>query len=184
MINHRARYGRHNPDESYVAHAFPEQLVDLGEVQMNYAAAGDTSSPAVLLIPGQTESWWGYEAVMPRLAEHFAVWAVDLHGQGRRSMRQRSPRNASNAPATLRDLCATLCGPTRNDFSPHSPRSARDPLSTRWRAGQRRSAAHCSSRARVLQFDLRPVESALAAARTRSASTAGSTSGHTCATFP
>src|SRR6185503_16667273 len=73
MTNHRARYGPHNPGETYVAHAFPEQLVDLGEVQMNYATAGAASSPALLLIPGQTESWWGYEAAMPRLAEHFQV---------------------------------------------------------------------------------------------------------------
>ena len=39
--------------------------------------------PALLLIPGQTESWWGYEAAMPLLAEHFQVFAVDLRGQGR-----------------------------------------------------------------------------------------------------
>ena len=58
MTNHRARYGPHNPDGTYIAHEFPEQLVDLGEVQMNYATAGAaSSSPALLLIPGQTESW-------------------------------------------------------------------------------------------------------------------------------
>ena len=83
MTKHRARYGPHNPDATYIAHEFPEHLVDLGEVQLNYAALGDESSPALLLIPGQTESWWGYEAAMPRLAEHFEVFAVDLRGQGR-----------------------------------------------------------------------------------------------------
>ena len=83
MTDHRGRYGPHNPDDTYVAHELPEQLVDLGEVQMNYATAGDASSPALLLIPGQTESWWGYEAAMPLLAEHFEVFAVDLRGQGR-----------------------------------------------------------------------------------------------------
>jgi pimeloyl-ACP methyl ester carboxylesterase len=83
MIDHRARYGPHNPDETYVAHDVAEQLVDLGEIQMNYVTAGDPGSPALLLIPGQSESWWGYEAVMPRLAEHFQVHAVDLRGQGR-----------------------------------------------------------------------------------------------------
>jgi pimeloyl-ACP methyl ester carboxylesterase len=83
MTTHRARYGPHNPDDTYVAHEFAERLADLGEVQMNYATAGDASSPALLLIPGQTESWWGYEAAMPRLAEHFEVFAVDLRGQGR-----------------------------------------------------------------------------------------------------
>jgi pimeloyl-ACP methyl ester carboxylesterase len=83
MTTHRARYGPHNPDETYVPHGFAEQVVDLGEVRMNYATAGEGSSPALLLIPGQTESWWGYEAVMPRLGEHFRVFAVDLRGQGR-----------------------------------------------------------------------------------------------------
>jgi len=83
MTSHRSRYGPHNPDETYVAHRFPEHLVDLGEVRMSYATLGEAASPALLLIPGQTESWWGYEAVMPRLAQHFRVFAVDLRGQGR-----------------------------------------------------------------------------------------------------
>lgn len=52
-------------------------------MELNYATAGDPSSPALLLVPGQTESWWGYEAAMPTLAEHFEVFAVDLRGQGR-----------------------------------------------------------------------------------------------------
>jgi len=83
MTDHRSRYGPHNPDETYVAHGIAEYVVDLGEVQMNYATLGDASSPALLLIPGQTESWWGYESAMPLLAEHFEVFAVDLRGQGR-----------------------------------------------------------------------------------------------------
>lgn len=83
MSDHRARYGPHNPDETYVAHEIAEQLVDLGEVRMNYAMLGDASSPALLLVPGQTESWWGYEAAMRLLAEHFQVFAVDARGQGR-----------------------------------------------------------------------------------------------------
>ncbi|HEX3796784.1 MAG TPA: alpha/beta hydrolase [Acidimicrobiales bacterium] len=83
MTEYRARYGPHNPDETYTAHAYEESLADLGEVQMNFATAGQASSPALLLIPGQTESWWGYEAVMLLLAEQFQVYAVDLRGQGR-----------------------------------------------------------------------------------------------------
>lgn len=67
----------------FVDHAFPEQLVDLGEIRMNYAVTGDAAHPALLLIPGQSESWWGYEEVMALLADHFQVFAVDLRGQGR-----------------------------------------------------------------------------------------------------
>ena len=42
-------------------------------------------SPALLLIPGQTESWWGYEKVIPLLEKDFRIYAVDLRGQGRSS---------------------------------------------------------------------------------------------------
>src|SRR6185295_17140810 len=54
-----------------------------GEIEMNYVRAGAAASPALVLVPGQTESWWGYERALPRLAEHFEVFAVDLRGQGR-----------------------------------------------------------------------------------------------------
>jgi pimeloyl-ACP methyl ester carboxylesterase len=77
------RYGPHNPDETYVAHAYPEQLFDTGEVKLNYATAGEAPNPALLLVPGQTESWWGYEAAIGLLKDRFQVFAVDLRGQGR-----------------------------------------------------------------------------------------------------
>jgi pimeloyl-ACP methyl ester carboxylesterase len=77
------RYGPHNPDETYIAHKFPEQLFDTGELKLNYATAGDASNPALLLVPGQTESWWGYEAAMELLQDRFQIFAVDLRGQGR-----------------------------------------------------------------------------------------------------
>lgn len=76
-------FGPHAPETTYVDHAFDEQLFDTGEVQLNYAVAGDPELPPILLIPGQTESWWGYEKALPLLAEHFHAHAVDLRGQGR-----------------------------------------------------------------------------------------------------
>ena len=76
-------FGPQNPDATYVRHSFPEQTFNLGEVEMNYAVAGGDNRPALLLIPGQTESWWGYESAMPLLAERFQAFAVDLRGQGR-----------------------------------------------------------------------------------------------------
>jgi pimeloyl-ACP methyl ester carboxylesterase len=72
------------PDpRTFVAHGFPEQTADLGEVAMNYVVAGEAAKPALLLIPGQTESWWGYEAAIGLLQADFQVYAVDLRGQGR-----------------------------------------------------------------------------------------------------
>jgi pimeloyl-ACP methyl ester carboxylesterase len=76
-------FGPHHPEATYVPHTFRERLCDTGEVAMNYAVAGDAGKPALLLIPGQSESWWGYEAALPLLAQHFQAFAVDLRGQGR-----------------------------------------------------------------------------------------------------
>ena len=69
--------------DTFVPHAFEEHIVDLGEVRMNYVRVGSPNKPALLLIPGQTESWWGYEAALHLLAENFEAFAVDLRGQGR-----------------------------------------------------------------------------------------------------
>lgn len=67
----------------YKPRGFPEHIVDLGEIRMNYSVAGSEADPAILLIPGQTESWWGYENAMRLLSESYQVYAVDLRGQGR-----------------------------------------------------------------------------------------------------
>ncbi len=69
--------------DTFVPHDFDEHLVDLGEIRMNYATAGEAALPALLLIPSQSESWWGYELAMSLLAAHFQVLAIDLRGQGR-----------------------------------------------------------------------------------------------------
>ena len=57
-------YGPDKPQQTYVPHAYPEHTIDLGEVVINYAVTGEPVLPALLLIPGQTESWWGYENAM------------------------------------------------------------------------------------------------------------------------
>jgi len=85
----RLRYGPENPDITYVPHKYKEYLFDTGDAAINYATTGSPDKPAIVLLPGQTESWWGYEPAMGILAEHFQVFAVDLRGQGRSS---RTPR--------------------------------------------------------------------------------------------
>ena len=83
MGRYARAFGPHAPQSTYVGHDYPEQLFDTGEVRLNYAVAGTEGSPPLLLIPGQSESWWGYEAAMGLLGDHFHVHAVDLRGQGR-----------------------------------------------------------------------------------------------------
>ena len=68
MATYANAFGPHAPDDTYVAHGYDEQLFDAGEVEINYVTAGDPSRPALLLIPGQTESWWGYEQALGLLA--------------------------------------------------------------------------------------------------------------------
>jgi pimeloyl-ACP methyl ester carboxylesterase len=67
----------------FVKHAYQEHTVNLGEVVMNYVVSGRETNPALLLIPGQTESWWGFEKAIALLDKDFQVFAVDLRGQGR-----------------------------------------------------------------------------------------------------
>jgi pimeloyl-ACP methyl ester carboxylesterase len=69
--------------DTFVPHSLPEQVVDLGEIRMNYATVGSSDRPALLLVPAQTESWWGYEDALSLFGEHFQAFAVDLRGQGR-----------------------------------------------------------------------------------------------------
>ncbi|MET0272872.1 MAG: alpha/beta hydrolase, partial [Phenylobacterium sp.] len=68
---------------AFVPHGYPEKTADLGEITMNYVVAGSPKKPALLLIPGQTESWWGYEGAIKILEADFQVYAIDLRGQGR-----------------------------------------------------------------------------------------------------
>jgi pimeloyl-ACP methyl ester carboxylesterase len=67
----------------FVKHAYQEHTVGLGEVAMNYVVSGRATNPALLLIPAQTESWWGFEKAIALLDKEFQVFAVDLRGQGR-----------------------------------------------------------------------------------------------------
>jgi pimeloyl-ACP methyl ester carboxylesterase len=85
MAGYANRFGPHAPDVTYVPHGYEERRFDTGEAEINYVGVGDASRPALLLLPGQTESWWGYEAALSGLAEHFQSFAVDLRGQGRSS---------------------------------------------------------------------------------------------------
>jgi pimeloyl-ACP methyl ester carboxylesterase len=77
------------PHDVFVPHAYPERSADLGEISMNYAVSGSEAKPALLLIPGQTASWWSYESAIKLLDRDFQVYAVDLRGQGRSSWTPR-----------------------------------------------------------------------------------------------
>jgi pimeloyl-ACP methyl ester carboxylesterase len=54
---------------------------DVNGTRLHYVAAGGTGSP-VLLVHGFPETWWAFRSVIPLLAAHHRVFAVDLRGFG------------------------------------------------------------------------------------------------------
>ena len=54
---------------------------DLNGTRLHWVSAGESGSP-VLLVHGFPESWWAFHEVIPRLAPHHRVVAVDLRGVG------------------------------------------------------------------------------------------------------
>ena len=55
--------------------------VKVNGADLHYVAAGDSGSP-ILLVHGFPETWWVFREVIPLLASHHRVFAVDLRGFG------------------------------------------------------------------------------------------------------
>lgn len=64
------------------AYAIRYKTVDLGEVKMFYREAGDSASPAVLLLHGFPTSSHMYRNLIPQLADRYRVLAPDFPGFG------------------------------------------------------------------------------------------------------
>ena len=59
---------------------FTQQLVKANGIRINAVTGGE--GPPIVLIHGFPQTWWEWHHVMPLLAEHFSVVAVDLRGAG------------------------------------------------------------------------------------------------------
>lgn len=57
------------------------ETVAVNGTQLHYVTAGDHGSP-VLLVHGFPETWWAFRRLIPLLAAHHRVYAVDLRGFG------------------------------------------------------------------------------------------------------
>ena len=77
--------------------------VHLNGTQLHYALAG-TKGTAIVLVHGFPESWWVFHKLMPRLAEHHRVVAVDLRGFGDSALAESDHDSATAA----RDLDALI----------------------------------------------------------------------------
>jgi pimeloyl-ACP methyl ester carboxylesterase len=63
-----------------LGNGFESNFVKVSGTSLHYVRGG--TGPAVILIHGFPEDWYEFRKVMPRLAMHFAVVAVDLRGVG------------------------------------------------------------------------------------------------------
>ncbi|MFI6585535.1 alpha/beta fold hydrolase [Embleya sp. NPDC050493] len=59
---------------------FVSSHAEVDGVRLHYVAGG--SGDPLLLLGGWPQTWWQFHKVMPALAEHFRVVAVDLRGMG------------------------------------------------------------------------------------------------------
>lgn len=59
---------------------FAQQLVPANGIRINAVTGGE--GPPILLLHGFPETWWEWHRVMPLLAGHFSVVAIDLRGAG------------------------------------------------------------------------------------------------------
>ena len=55
--------------------------VEVNATTLHYVTAGTSGSP-ILLVHGFPETWWTFHKLIPLLAEHHRVYAVDLRGFG------------------------------------------------------------------------------------------------------
>lgn len=59
---------------------FRHEFADVDGVRMHYVTGG--SGPALVLLHGWPQTWYSWREIMPALADHFTVYAVDLPGLG------------------------------------------------------------------------------------------------------
>src|SRR5215469_8602095 len=80
----------------------------LGDFRNGYARVNGTrlhyvtggSGDLLFLLPGWPETWWEFHKIMPRLAHHYRVIAVDLRGMGGSD----KPREGYNKKTMAEDI--------------------------------------------------------------------------------
>ena len=84
---------------------FADETVAVNGIRLHYVRGGD--GPALILIHGFPQDWSEYRALMPRLARHFTVIAIDLRGIGG-STSEAAGYEAANMAQDVRQLMTAL----------------------------------------------------------------------------
>ena len=77
----RARLGRPKARRRTYSHRMPKVTLASG-LTLSYADPGDPSGPAVLMLPGPTDSWRSYQPVLDLLPHGVRAIAVSQRGHG------------------------------------------------------------------------------------------------------
>ncbi len=78
----------------------------IGDVDLHYASCGDEQRPLLLMLHGFPESWFAWEALMPRFADRYHVVAPDLRGFNLSA--KPAAVEAYRAPELIGDLTALI----------------------------------------------------------------------------
>lgn len=92
FVFHTMTYHKRNMTAVWRA-GFVEKQVIINGSEINYAEGPD-NGPPLLLIHGQAVDWQNYARVLPALADHYHIFAVDCYGHGRSA---RAPEKYSAA---------------------------------------------------------------------------------------
>lgn len=84
---------------------FEEGFAEVNGIRLHYVAGGE-GTPVVLL-PGWPETWWAYHKVMPSIAEHYRVVAVDIRGMGA-TEKPEGGYDKKNMALDIRELVQSL----------------------------------------------------------------------------
>jgi pimeloyl-ACP methyl ester carboxylesterase len=84
------------------AETFTSRFVDVGDVRLHTVIGG--SGPPLLLVHGWPQTWYAWRMLMPALAEHFEVIAVDQRGIGLSD----KPRDGYDIGTLANDLVALM----------------------------------------------------------------------------
>jgi pimeloyl-ACP methyl ester carboxylesterase len=74
------RYDAATRDDPGFNARFQHEFAEVDGVRMHYVTGG--SGPPLVLLHGWPQTWFAWRDVMPTLADHFTVYAVDLPGLG------------------------------------------------------------------------------------------------------
>jgi pimeloyl-ACP methyl ester carboxylesterase len=97
--------GRPSPLETGLGKDFASETATVNGATLHYVRGGEGSP--IILIHGFPQDWFEYQAIMPRLAKHFTVIAVDLRGIGG-SKSAPGGYDADNMAEDIDQLAATL----------------------------------------------------------------------------